>query len=141
MSGFRNRRGALGVLLIAAAWAAFAILPLATLIIQGFESEITLLRAGEFIDEILPQTYLCLDEVALANGGTPAAPAVVDQFVRNRAAATLPAILAGRLRIEQVRLDYQPGDLPVVYCTVRVTPSLGSPVTLTRSAKLLKLSA
>ncbi len=141
MNRRRYRRGALGLLLITAALTTFVILPLGVLLINVVDSEMTLFRAGEFIDEILPQTYLCLDPVALANGEWPAEQAVVDQFVRNRADVTLPAVLKGKFSIENVQFDYQPGALPVVHCTARVSPIFGSPVVLTRSAELFKKPA
>ena len=69
MKHWRRRRGALGLMLILATLATAIVLPLGVCLIGFLDGQMLLLRTGEFIDETLPQAYLCLDQDALARGG------------------------------------------------------------------------
>jgi hypothetical protein len=138
---FGRRRGALGVLLIQAALVVFAVLPLGIALIGFVNSQMTVFRAGEFLDEVLPQASICLGPDAQANGEQPADPAAVEQLVRHRIEATLPDVLRGRFTIESVAYVCPFGAIPVVSCTVQLRPFYGGSVVLTRSAELFILPA
>ncbi|MBP1757429.1 MAG: hypothetical protein H6Q62_285, partial [Firmicutes bacterium] len=138
---FSRRRGALGLLIIQAALVVFIVLPLGIALIGYVDSQMTLFRAGEFLDEVLPQASICLDPDAVANGGQPADPAAVERLIRLHLEATMPDVLRGRLSIESVAYACESGAIPVVSCTVEIRPFYGDQVVLTRSAELFLLPA
>lgn len=150
----RQRRGSLGLAVIALSLAGLVILPLSTGLIRLLDSQRLLLAAGAYLDETLPQTYFCLVPESLAEGRLEADPALVDAFVRNRIAANLPETLSDRLTVDSVELDWlavpaddahwlggdQPEELPWVRCTVTIRPVFGQSLHLTRSVELYQVA-
>jgi hypothetical protein len=130
-------------------------LPLATALIRTAYSQVQILRAGALLDETLAQTSLCLDADALAAGRLEIRADQVTQMITSRLERTTPAILDGRLTVENIQVSFepvtpdpdhwlkerQPTMIPVVRCTICVTPLTGRSVSLTRSVRFLQSPA
>jgi len=145
-------RGSVGFVLILASLTVFLLLPLLTGLVRTAYSQWMVLRAGALLDETLPSASLCLDLGKLAEGELALDNRAVDTLVRTRLAQAEPALLAGRLEVLAVTVRWQavpaydnhwlaerqPGQVPVVSCTIRLRLLVGDPVLLTRSVKLLQ---
>ena len=145
-------RGSVGLVLVMASLTVFILLPLLTGLVRVAYSQMMVLRTGALLDETLASASLCLDSDRLAEGELVLDPAALDAMIRSRLAATLPSVLAGRLEVVLIQISWQPipisdhhwlaerqpGQIPVVSCTVRILPLAGDPFLLTRSVKVLQ---
>jgi hypothetical protein len=128
----------------------FALLPIFTTMLAMIDSRMLVARAEFLIDEVLPQTYLYLDQTSLGSGQLNLATSVVESFVRQRVALGLPDTLANRLEIIDVSIDkipvsyasghwlgeHQPAEIPAVTCLAIVRDYSGKAIYLRRTVEL-----
>jgi len=127
------------------------LLPVGTTGIGLLYDQVLLLRARQYVTEVLPSAYTCLDIGQLADGQPVLDQATAAAVVGARFQSNLPAMLAGKLVLSGIRVGWQeipydpghwmgpdqPRRLPTVTLEAVLKDRLGYGITVRDSIELL----
>jgi hypothetical protein len=145
------RRGSVGILLVLVFCVMMVLLPLGTEGLYRLHDWVLLQRAGNYLEEVLPAGYNCLNSDALADGHMAIDPSVLDTTIRQRFYEALPSLLKNRLLLASINLRWQtipndpnhwmganqPRQLPVMTMTAVLVDHHGQNISLEHSIELL----
>lgn len=126
-------------------------LPLGTEGIRCLQDLALLQRARQYLQEVAPAAYNCLDAEQLADGRLQFSQINVQNFVRSRFDQNLPSMLETRLILTEVRIswldipydpehwmgDSQPRLLPVVTLSAALTDHQDNVINLQYGIEML----
>jgi hypothetical protein len=151
LSGMRGkRRGAVSMLLVFA----FAACMLLLVTMTGLRSLIDLVllqQSRQFMEQVVPASYICLDRSMLAVGQPKLQVAQSTSLLQRQFEETIPCALKGRLRLESIVFSEQavspdpnhwmgsnqPLVLPVVVLKASFEDHLGRKIPLSHSIEML----
>lgn len=127
------------------------VLPLSTEGVRYLHDLVLLQRARQYLQEVAPAAYNCLDLEQLADGRLQISQVNVQNFVRSRFEKRLPAMLRNRLILTEVRLswhdipydpkhwmgDSQPRQQPVVTLSAVLTDHLDNEIHVQHGIEML----
>lgn len=127
------------------------VLPLGTEGVRCLHDLVLLQRARQYLQEVAPAAYICLNSEQLADGRLQISQIDVQHFVRSRFDQNLPPMLGNRLILSEVTLswqnipydprhwmgDSQPRQLPVVALSAVLTDHQDNPINLQHSIEML----